>query len=174
MRTRLVAPRTIQEGQQVFFEHLGRAIGNWQLVEMQLFRVYARLLRCENVEVASAAFHSIIGFRVRLEMTNAAAQVALTGTLLDRWTSFYNRTARQSKRRNDLAHFVVIYRLGRPTIPEHGPFLEPSIFDVTRKPNPAHKPIDAARVRAMGDAFYRLSEDLILFANSLPGPPSWP
>jgi hypothetical protein len=163
---------TIQEQQRLFFEQLGRAVGNWQLVEMQLFRVYARLLKCENVEVASAAFHSVIGLRIRLTMTHAAARVALTGNDLSRWITLRNRIGRQSDKRNDLAHFIVIYGINRPTLPEHGPFLQPSLFDITRKPDPKNKPIDACRIRAMGAAFRRLSEDITSFANSLGAPPA--
>ena len=125
----IVRPATVQDQERLFFEQLGRAIGKWQLVEMQLFRVYARLARCESAEVASAAFHSIIGFRVRLEMTDAAAQTALTGERLSSWDSLRNRTNRQSKRRNLLAHFVVTYGVNRPTLPEHGPFLQASALE---------------------------------------------
>jgi hypothetical protein len=46
---------------------------------MQLFRVYARLVKPNNAEVASAAFHSVINFNVHLGMTNAAAHMALAG-----------------------------------------------------------------------------------------------
>jgi hypothetical protein len=172
MRQRSAAPTSIQEQQRLFFERLGRAVGNWQLVEMQLFRVYARLARCENADVASAAFHAIVGFRVRLDITDAAAQTALTGQTLAAWDALYRRTRRLSKRRNLLAHFVVVYGINKPTLPEHGPFLQPSVFDVTRRPKPTDKPIDASRIKAMGDSFTRLSNTFSSFADKLPAPVS--
>jgi hypothetical protein len=96
----------LPERERLFFEAVGRAFGQWQHVEMQLFRVYARLVRPDNAEVASAAFHSVINFNVRLGMTNAAAHVALAGgSALALWNPLYNRAGRQAKRRNELAHF---------------------------------------------------------------------
>jgi len=46
----------LPEQERLFFEAVGRAFGQWQHVEMQLFRVYVRLVRPNNAEVASAAF----------------------------------------------------------------------------------------------------------------------
>ena len=53
---------TQQEAVREFFKKLGRAFREWHLVEMQLFRVYARLVRCEEGAVAAAEFHGITGF----------------------------------------------------------------------------------------------------------------
>jgi hypothetical protein len=141
-------------------------------VEMQLFRIYARLTRCETAEVASAAFHSIIGFRIRLEVTHAAARSALVGSALSSWNALHNRTNTASKKRNSLAHFVVVYGINRPTVAEHGPFLEPSPFDVIRKSQPTDKPIDTVRIKIMGTSFRRVAERLRSFADSLPTPAS--
>lgn len=58
---------TQQEVEREFFEKLGRAFREWQLVEMQLFRVYARLVRCEEGAIAAAAFHAIPDFKIGLE-----------------------------------------------------------------------------------------------------------
>src|SRR5207253_11449373 len=100
----------LPEQERVFFEALGRAFGQWQHVEMQLFRVYARLIRPDNAEVAAAAFHSVINFNTRLGMTNSAAHVALADSpALSVWNPLYNRAGRQAKRRNELAHFTVVY-----------------------------------------------------------------
>ena len=162
----------LQEQESPFFEALGRAIGNWQLVEMELFRVYERLVRCENSGVASAAFHSIIGFRIRLDITDAAAEVALQEPLLSAWRTLSARTVRQSKRRNSLAHFVVVYGVNPPAMAAYGPFLRPSIFDVTRKPRAGDQPIDIQRIRRMGQAFDLLARSIQAFVTSLPEPPS--
>lgn len=64
---------TQQDIERDFFENSGRAIGKWQLVEMYLFRVCARLMRCEDPVIGTAAFHAIGGFRNRINLTNAAA-----------------------------------------------------------------------------------------------------
>ena len=97
---------------------------------MQLFRVSTRLVKPSNAEVASAAFHSVINFNVRLGMTNAAAHVTLAGDpLLPIWNPLYNRAGRQAKRRSELAHFAVVYVVNPPIPSEFGLFLQPSIFN---------------------------------------------
>jgi hypothetical protein len=157
------------EQERAFFEVVGRAFGLWQHVEMQLFRVYARLIRPENAEVASAAFHSVVNFNTRLGMTNAAAQVALVGSVaLSVWSPLHNRAGRRAKRRNELAHFAVVYGVNPPTPVEFGPFLQPSIFDVTERETARQKRIDTARIKDAGHSFTRLAEDLRAFADDLP------
>ncbi len=157
------------EQERAFFEAVGRAFGVWQHVEMQLFRVYARLIRPENAEVASAAFYSVVNFNTRLGMTNAAAHVALAGNAaLSVWSALHNRAGRQAKRRNELAHFAVVYGVNPPTSAEFGPFLQPSIFDVTERETARQKRIDATRIKDAGNSFTRLAEDLTAFADGLP------
>jgi hypothetical protein len=159
----------LPEQERVFFETLGRAFGLWQHVEMQLFRVYARLIRPDNAEVASAAFHSVINFNTRLGMTNAAAHVALAGKpALSVWNPLHNRAGRQAKRRNELAHFAVVYGVNAPASSEFGPFLQPSVFDVTERETARQKRIDANRIRDAGSSFTRLADDLRAFADDLP------
>ena len=162
-------PMDFPEQERVFFEAVGRAFGVWQHVEMQLFRVYARLIRPENAEVASAAFYSVVNFNTRLGMTNAAAHVALAGNAaLSVWNALHNRAGRQAKRRNELAHFAVVYGVNPPTSSEFGPFLQPSIFDVTERETARQKRIDASRIKDAGNSFTRLAEDLTAFADGLP------
>src|SRR5690349_12368122 len=101
---------TPREHQQAFLETLGHAITQWQAVEMELFRIFARLVRCERYNTASAAFHSVVNFGTRLDMTHAAALVELGDSpLLKTWNSLYNRLYKRSKRRNHLAHFMLLY-----------------------------------------------------------------
>ena len=157
------------EQERTFFEAVGRAFGIWQHVEMQLFRIYARLVRPESAEVASAAFHSVINFNTRLGMTNAAAHVALADSLaLAVWHPLYNRAGRLAKRRNELAHFAVVYGVNPPTPSEFGPFLQPSVFNVTERATARQKRIDANKIREAGNSFTRLADDLRAFADGLP------
>jgi hypothetical protein len=168
---RRAQPTSIQEERRIFFEQLGNAIGAWQLVEMQMFRVYARLLRCENPAVASATFHTVINLNTKLDMTNAAAAITLSGSaLLEKWDSLSSRIRKRVKRRNTLAHFVVIYGVNKP-VSESGPYLQPSIFDV-RPSATAAAQLDHHRIKAIGESFGRLSEDIARFVNLLPVPAS--
>lgn len=163
------------EHQKVFFENLGYAIGTWQHVEMQLFRIYSRLVRCENYYVASAAFHSIINFNARLGMTDAAASVAFASdeAALKRWVRLEDRCNKRSKMRNKLAHFIVMYGINKP-ISESGPFLTPSIYDVRGGPLAGRKQIDVNQLKAIARSFEKLADDLRLFADSLPAPAALP
>jgi hypothetical protein len=157
------------EQEWLFFEAVGRAFGQWQHVEMQLFRVYARLVKPNNAEVASAAFHSVTNFNVRLGMTNAAAHVALAGDpVFAIWNPLYNRPGRQAKGRNELAHFAVVYGVNPPITSEFGPFLQPSIFNVAERETAKEKRIDANRIRDAGNSFTRLADDPRAFADGLP------
>jgi hypothetical protein len=157
------------EQERAFFEAVGRAFGLWQHVEMQLFRVYARLIRPENAEVASAAFYSVVNFNTRLGMTNAAAHVALArSAALSVWNPLHNRAGRQAKRRNELAHFAVVYGVNPSTPVAFGPFLQPSIFDVTERETARQKRIAISHIKDAGDSFTRLAEDLRAFADGLP------
>jgi hypothetical protein len=107
----LIDPATdFREQERHFFELLGRAVARWQLVEMQLFRIHARLVRSENSEVASAAFHSIINFRQRLGMMDAAARIFLaTSPMLAKWTALKKRAKKAAVRQNTLTHSVVVF-----------------------------------------------------------------
>jgi hypothetical protein len=157
-----------QEQERLFFETLGRTIGQWQLVEMQLFRVYAHLIQSRDTSVASAGFHSINGFKIRLDVVDAAAQVALARQpSLARWTTLYNQTIKRSKRRNLLVHYVVIYDVSLPPS-RRGPALQPSIFDVTRDTLTGSARLDISRIRIIGAGFTRLSDALREFADTLP------
>ena len=113
-------------------------------------------------------FHSVINFNVRFGMTNAAAHVALAGDpLLAIWNPLYNRAGRQAKRRSELAHFAVVYAVNPPIPSELGPFLQPRIFNVTKREMAKEKRIDANRIRDAGNSFTRLADDLRAFADGL-------
>jgi hypothetical protein len=51
---------------------------------------------------------------------------------------------------------------------EFGPFLQPSIFNVTERETAKQKRIDANRIRDAGSSFMRLADDLRVFADGLP------
>jgi hypothetical protein len=158
-------PRWLPESQRALcFQRLAEAVGGWQLVEMQLFRIYAWLARCENAAVSSAAFRSIINFRARLTMVDAAAAVALADdTLKARWEDLHKRIKGLSKRRNVLVHFVVVYGFNKPAS-ESGPYLQPNIYDIRAQP---HR-LDHSKIAALAVSFEAPSRETAEFVNSLP------
>jgi hypothetical protein len=67
---------------QVDYLTLANAITQSQHVEMELFQIFAALVKSEgakNYVAVSAAFHSVVNFNTRLAMTHAAACAVLTG-----------------------------------------------------------------------------------------------
>ena len=165
---------TQQEAVREFFEKLGRAFREWQLVEMELFRVYARLVRCEEGAVAAAEFHDITGFRNRLRATNTAAMTAnawASGTVdLIEWNRLHDLAVKNSKTRNDFAHWTVRFRIGAVDPEPGGPFLARSYFD----PKDKGKKYEAEDLVCSTVLFASLAEGMRLFAESLPIPPGSP
>jgi hypothetical protein len=163
---------TQQEAEREFFEKLGRAFREWQLVEMQLFRVYARLVRCEEGAIAADAFHAITGFRYRLRATNAAAMTAnALGTRdysvdLVEWKRLKKRAVDLSKTRNHFAHWTVYFRVNA-IAPPFGPFLGRSYYDPKHKSGEQHEVDDLVR---SAESFELLADAMRIFANSLPVP----
>lgn len=165
---------TQQEAEREFFEKLGRAFREWQLVEMQLFRVYARLVRCEEGAIAAAAFHAITGFQNRLRATNAAAMTAnALGTSsvdLVEWKRLHKLAVDQSETRNHYAHWTVYFRVNA-IAPPFGPFLGRSYYDPKHKSGEQHEVEDLVR---SAESFELLADAMRIFANSLPVPPGSP
>jgi hypothetical protein len=153
-----------------FFEKLGRAIREWQLVEMELFRVYARLVRCEDAAEAAKTFHEISGFRNRLKVTDAAALTvkAWAPGAFDpaEWDRLHELAGSQSEVRNRVAHWTVYFR-----IPEGGPLLRPSHFSPKHAKSRAYEVEDLVTSAV---SFASLAGAMRIFANSLPIPPGSP
>jgi hypothetical protein len=77
---------------------------------MALFRVFVHFSRSPTY-IASAIFHSVINFNIKLAMTDAAAQIALRheSALLAEWNNLQNQMGKRAKRRNELVHFMLMY-----------------------------------------------------------------
>jgi hypothetical protein len=118
-------------GRKEFTSALGLAISRWALVEMQLCRLFIEFVDAKRPEAANAAFNSIRGFRVQLEMTHVAAKLFFDAPAVEErlkeWREFRNRLIKASEKRNDLAHYMMIFEAR-----DHGvrvPFLLPNIYD---------------------------------------------
>lgn len=91
--------------------YLGLAISSWQNIEEALSRVYIHVLGEKNRTTASAAFWSLLGIKIRLDMVDAAVRDAINEdrTILLEWKRIYNQVNRQRKFRNKLAHFKIVF-----------------------------------------------------------------
>jgi hypothetical protein len=115
-----------------FFTRLGLTIAPWQIVESSLFNIYARVIGARNYDGPSASFHTPTNFRTRLQMTDEAVKRSnMEAALIDEWNKIYISATKRSKRRNAIAHSVVIFK---PTEKDSGRqlFLSPNISDIGR------------------------------------------
>ena len=94
-----------------FYSALGEAIAEWSMVEYSLFDLYVLSLsvkiESKNFFPISASYHSISGFRARLNMVdNAIISVDRDEKLLKKWTTLKSRISKKATRRNHLAHYM--------------------------------------------------------------------
>lgn len=106
------------------------------------------------------AFHAVMSFEIRLDMTNAALQAIRGQVFMDSWRPLYAKCSKRYKRRNQLAHFHLFadetrrsgYRL----------HLAPSIFDgraIQRWQNKAPR-FNGCQIIAIGNSFSTLATSL--------------
>src|SRR3954453_11896353 len=115
-----------------FFVRFGLTIAAWQLVESSLFNIYARVIGARNHDSLSASFHTPTNFRTKLQMTDEAVKRSNIDTvLIDEWNKINVSATKRSKRRNSIAHSVVVFT---PTEKDSSRqlFLSPNMSDVSR------------------------------------------
>jgi hypothetical protein len=99
--------------ERLFSEVLGRALGNWQHVEGQISSIFSRILGRTNdsYKAANIALNTILSFDTKLSMTHAAVTSLLAESegALAEWNPLKNRANRRNDRRNELAHFGVVF-----------------------------------------------------------------
>jgi hypothetical protein len=126
----------------LFYEAIGKALTNWQLVEDVLGILFSHLMSPQNGASkisATAAYHSVIGFRSRLALVDSAAIMQWHGPRLATWKNLKGKIKKASEIRNHFAHFSM-----QETPPEDTGFhlwLCPTAFDVRYIPyiNPPQK-----------------------------------
>lgn len=152
---------------------IGSALSNWQHVEAQVARVCLALITTDKKHrAASAAFHSVLSFRTKLDMTTAAAMMALDEPNLAEWRTLANRLDRKAKKRNELAHFSLVQDVdldGQTLVESYT--LETNVWDAARhvrkKDGPfVLKPND---IRNRAQAFRVIAEEVGAFADRLEG-----
>lgn len=157
-------PMTHDDEVQQFYHALGHAISRWSLVEIALARIFAYFVAKDGQSPgANAAFHSAINFNVKLDMTDAAAQWALfvEASNRDDWKTLKNRLGRKSKKRNELAHFMVTTCIP-PDDQGFSVHLEPSLGDMNAFLEYHGDPpkLNLNDVRQRAESFKKLAGDL--------------
>jgi hypothetical protein len=167
---------TPNEEQTAFYEQLGRCIAQWSHVEDGLGSVYATAVappnqrRVHNI-AAQAAFYAIQSPEVKISTTSAAVTFRLLNQLdekgrdiLGLWRPLMKKIGERRQRRNQLAHFQVVYNAEAK--PGRRCMLRPAIFN----PNAILRPIKSfhcPELQAIARSFGRSSEDLRIFVYSL-------
>jgi len=157
---------------------VGVAITNWQHVEMALTQLFTILLNSKPSGAASAVFSSVLSFRTKLMMVDAAAYVVLRHSpLFTEWDSLQKRLDKKSRKRNEIAHFMLHQKaIGYgpndpvPTLEELNReidwYLQPSAFDgAYRQKYPDGAPtLTTTDVMNRARAFTKASQDVWEFS----------
>lgn len=158
-----------------FYSHFGASIAAWQFVESQLFFTFSRAVSTENIAPLVAAFHVPAGFRVRLDMTNAAVKNAgLPAEKIAEWEKLYERAIKRAKKRNELAHSVICYKPSESNLKLQF-FLSKSVASYRKVP-PNGEQADRITLSQLVDitrSFQQLRLDMALFSMSF-GPEMQP
>lgn len=100
---------TLEEEVDEFYTALGQAISQWQHVEDQIYQIYAACLASENDPATAAAYHTVVNFQTRLQMTDAALRHTFRkGKIAAEWPKKRDMVRKKSRIRNNLAHFEVV------------------------------------------------------------------
>ncbi|HWA12882.1 MAG TPA: hypothetical protein VHA15_07305 [Burkholderiales bacterium] len=148
--------------QYSFLEVLAMAITGWQFIELNLLLIYCYLINNRDGRATAAAFQSVVNFNIRLNMTDAAAQVALENhKLLPEWNHLHSKLGKRSKKRNDLVHFMA---LPKDFSDDPEMILRSSIFDVG---NAEPREYDKKQLMEINTSFLNLKEEMDFFLAKL-------
>lgn len=103
----------LREATDVVYLMLGRAISDWGEVERSLGRVFTKCFPLEHSAPAGHAFYVLRSTQTQIEMVARAVLVAAAAAnepnpLITKWTNLRNRMLAHTKKRNKLAHGIVV------------------------------------------------------------------
>jgi hypothetical protein len=148
-------PIPTEEHVNEFLQTFARAILAWGYVEMNLYLIFQTLMVSRRKEAVSAAYHSVINLKARLDMVNATAEIMISGSMLDEWKSLARKVSNNSGKRNALAHLLLQGHFnGAKDITLRS---NPSIFDVRKA---KLKDYDLNQIAEFHDSFRKLASDL--------------
>lgn len=150
-----------------FFAVLGEAISTWYWVELRLFYMLSKLVGFADYYAAGSAFASVVNFRARLTMVDAAFQTKIEEeNLQNEWKRLHKRLRKHARKRNEIAHLSVT-TFPQIQDPEKMVFLSHNLVDATKDLNPVYLKKDVARM--IGE-FRTLMHDFQDFVDRLPEP----
>jgi hypothetical protein len=91
--------------QTEIWQQVGSALSQWERLQVHLTHLFLTLCECEGNYALFRAFGISVAVNPKLEMIQAAAEIALgKGKLLDKTTKALNTIRGLNLRRNDIAH----------------------------------------------------------------------
>ncbi len=170
------APRPSPEIESNFYAHVGVVISAWQFVEEMIWHIYERTIGLSSSRPLAASFYSAHGFRARLEMVNSAIlqSTDIAEQRVVEWQSIYKHAVAKSKRRNALAHSIVVFHLDSSG--KTGElYMRPSTSNANRSalrafPTPQEDRIGIDHLDQMYQSFERLRVELFEYLMQLPVP----
>ena len=158
-----------------FYVRLGLVIAAWQFVEAALVYAYGKAIGATNPTPLTASFHVPTNISVRLSMTDQAVKRSgIDAALLSEWEKLSAQVSQKMKRRNKLAHSIVIFDPHKK--PDRQLFLSPNVDDPTRF-DPLFSPgsiITRPELDDMLKVFEELHQRLTEFHQRLPPLPAKP
>jgi len=154
--------------ERIFCEELGRAIANWQQVKGQVSTIFSRIMgrTPESYRAANIALNTTLSFTTKLAMTHAAVTSLLgqSADALAEWDPLKNRASRRNERRNELAHFGIVF--DPKAKPGNRYRLQPNIWNIREHQRWAGRspPVrTVCQIHAVGQSFLKLCVDLRRF-----------
>lgn len=162
-------PTSLEEEYQLLTAALGWAISRWARVEDALGYVFAFIVSGDTDPApAKAAMDAVFNFKTKVVMIGAAANWALSQAERASWKTLGNRLIEKAKQRNELAHFTIVE--ASPPYPDGRTYsLSPHLGDLAAlvKSKGPELSYDRDQLRAKGEAFDKLTDDLNRFVGSL-------
>lgn len=155
---------------------VGNSIAQFASLEMDMGLVFAEMLKPASQRRALAVIHAARSFEVKLKMTDALADVALTGDALKTWRNLSSRLRNRRDFRDKLAHWAVTPVIGfanrKSYVALMPPPWSPAFVEALHNPTGNHKgkPISLAQIRQAQILVAQLSGDLVSFQNRLRRP----
>ena len=147
-----------------FLRSFGRAVLSWQDVEEELYLLFALLIRGEDIEIVSAAFHAIQGASAKFSVVDNACKVVVeNGELAAEWKRLGKKINKCMTDRNALAHFSVSSKVNEP------PQIGRSFFDKRAAPK-RYRPLGIEDFDQFTQTFANLVEEMRAFYEALQGP----
>jgi hypothetical protein len=167
---------TLEQETQEFYKALGESISKWQRVEENLATIFAAAINNDGQfsSSANAAFHSVLNFKTKLDMTHAALNTIAFMSAFERlpgepspmfvaWGPLRNRASRRADARNEMAHFAM--HVDDAKKPGYRCYLAPNFFNVNAIIRYAGKPPtrNTCALIARGNSFDKLGVQLLAF-----------